>query len=218
MQATGLPQLLSEAQERGDGTEPDPSTHLPQAQSLPTFSHSKMVPRCLHSRRLEPNGCTTRSCHFHTWLSVEDRQYQEDLQKAAGIGCKLGKLDNKRGQREGRDPDVGTDIFGGGKCTSAHGNWTHGEVQGAPSTTTTGPLHWPCDKVFPNFQPPSPYTGELYGMEYLLEQSGHTMGLTDLDSEIDEGFEEEMAEEDILPNEDLQDPRVMMTEKWDTIL
>ena len=32
------------------------------------------------------------------------------------------------------------------------------------------------------------------------------MGLTDLDSEIDEGFEEEMAEEDILPNEDLQDP------------
>ena len=77
-----------------------------------------------------------------------------------------------------------------------------------PSTTTTGPLHRPCDKVFPNFQPLSPYTGELYGMEYLLEQSGHTMGLTDLDSEIDEGFEEEMAEEDILPNEDLQDPNV----------
>jgi hypothetical protein len=50
-------------------------------------------------------------------------------------------------------------------------------------------------KVFPNFQPPSPYTGELYGMEYLLQQSGHTMELSDLDSEIDEGFEEEMADE-----------------------
>lgn len=45
------------------------------------------------------------------------------------------------------------------------------------------------------------------------------MSLTDLDMEIDEGFEEEMAEEEILPNEelpdpiDVQSPRVMMMEK-----
>ena len=60
-------------------------------------------------------------------------------------------------------------------------------------------------KVFPNFQPPSPYTSELYGMEYLLQQSGQTMPLSDLDSEIDEGFEEEMADE--VDTIDDQDPQ-----------
>jgi hypothetical protein len=41
-------------------------------------------------------------------------------------------------------------------------------------------------------------------MEYLLQQLGHKMELSDLDSEIDEGFEEEMTDE-VVVNDD-QDP------------
>ena len=46
-------------------------------------------------------------------------------------------------------------------------------------------------KVFPLYQPPSKYTGELFGVEYLYEQSNLAFApAKDLDSEIDEGFED----------------------------
>lgn len=46
-------------------------------------------------------------------------------------------------------------------------------------------------KIFPNFQPPAEYTGELYGAEYLYAQSGTTFQPAsegDLLDSIDEGF------------------------------
>lgn len=46
-------------------------------------------------------------------------------------------------------------------------------------------------EVLPNFQSPAKYTGELFGVEYLYNQSGTTfMPTTDADlvSDIDEGF------------------------------
>lgn len=61
--------------------------------------------------------------------------------------------------------------------------------------------------MFPTYQPPSPYTGELYGIEYLLGQSGVSLSPQDVDQEIDEGFEE--MEEDLVScqrTDELQDP------------
>ena len=46
--------------------------------------------------------------------------------------------------------------------------------------------------VFPLYQPPAMYTGELIGVEYLYQQSGYQLisdGM-DLDSKINEGFED----------------------------
>lgn len=49
------------------------------------------------------------------------------------------------------------------------------------------------DPVFPHHQPPSAYTRELFGVEYLFSQSGQSFCLTEdvVDSLIDEGFDEE---------------------------
>lgn len=62
--------------------------------------------------------------------------------------------------------------------------------------------------MFPDFQPPAPYTGELYGIEYLLHQSGNTFTVGDVDSEIDEGFEDMQVEDEKLHtcSYDLPDP------------
>ena len=51
---------------------------------------------------------------------------------------------------------------------------------------------WPGTKVFPLFQPPPAYTGELFGVEYLLAQSGKQFSPAeeDFDSCPDEWFEE----------------------------
>ena len=45
-------------------------------------------------------------------------------------------------------------------------------------------------KVFPLYRPPPQYTGELFGVEYLLSQTGASFcpKEEDLDVEIDEGF------------------------------
>ena len=42
-------------------------------------------------------------------------------------------------------------------------------------------------KVFPNYRPLPKYTGELFGVEYLFQQSGMTFK-PDVDEEVDEGF------------------------------
>ena len=45
--------------------------------------------------------------------------------------------------------------------------------------------------MFPLYQPPSKYTWELFGVEYLYKQSNLAFAPTkDLDSEIDKGFED----------------------------
>ena len=46
--------------------------------------------------------------------------------------------------------------------------------------------------VFPLYRPPGAYTGELFGVEYLYQQSGYhfVKEEDDLDSQIDEGFED----------------------------
>ena len=54
--------------------------------------------------------------------------------------------------------------------------------------------------VFPHHQPPSSYTGELFGVEYLFNQSEGSFCPTEdeLDNLIDEGFdEEEVASEHV---------------------
>ena len=56
------------------------------------------------------------------------------------------------------------------------------------------------DPVFPHHQPPSAYTGELFGVEYLFDQSGGSFCPTEdeVDNLIDEGFdEEEVASEHV---------------------
>ena len=45
--------------------------------------------------------------------------------------------------------------------------------------------------MFPNYRPPSQFTGELFGVCYLYNQTGRSFTATDgnqLDTEIDEGF------------------------------
>lgn len=45
--------------------------------------------------------------------------------------------------------------------------------------------------VFSSYQPPSQYTGEHFGVQYLYNQTGRSLNTTDgdvLDAEIDEGF------------------------------
>ena len=53
--------------------------------------------------------------------------------------------------------------------------------------------------MFPHHQPPSAYTGELFGVEYLYAQSGPRFSPTEeeLDEETDEGFGEEELDESI---------------------
>lgn len=63
-------------------------------------------------------------------------------------------------------------------------------------------------KVFPNFQPSSVYTGELFGVEFLFSQSGISFcpKEEDLDVQIDEGFGEEVEESvEQLPSTDLEE-------------
>ena len=57
--------------------------------------------------------------------------------------------------------------------------------------------------VFPLYTPPSTYTGELFGVEYLYDQAGLQMCPTEenMNKEIDEGFED--AEEDELKSDAL---------------
>ena len=47
-------------------------------------------------------------------------------------------------------------------------------------------------EVLPLYRPPGPYTGELFGVEYLYQQSGYhfVKDEDNLDSQIDEGFED----------------------------
>ena len=62
------------------------------------------------------------------------------------------------------------------------------------------------DLVFPNHQPASAYTGELFGVEYPFQQSGESFCPTEneVDNLIDEGFdEEEVASEDADCHDDL---------------
>ena len=62
------------------------------------------------------------------------------------------------------------------------------------------------DLVFPNHQPPSAYTGELFGVEYFFQQSGESFCPTEneVDNLVDEGFdEEEVASEDADCHDDL---------------
>ena len=49
----------------------------------------------------------------------------------------------------------------------------------------------------PHHQPPSAYTGELFSVEYLYVQSGHSFSPTEeeLDEQADKGFGEEEPEE-----------------------
>ena len=49
----------------------------------------------------------------------------------------------------------------------------------------------------PHHQPPSSYTGELFSVEYLHAQSGHSFSPTEeeLDEQADKGFGEEEPEE-----------------------
>ena len=42
--------------------------------------------------------------------------------------------------------------------------------------------------MLPLYRPPSIYTGEAFGVEYLYQQSGKVFKPGDLDKEIDEGF------------------------------
>ena len=45
--------------------------------------------------------------------------------------------------------------------------------------------------MFPNYRPPSQYTGELFGVRYLYNQTGKSFTATgpdQLDAQIDEGF------------------------------
>lgn len=51
--------------------------------------------------------------------------------------------------------------------------------------------------MLPNYQPPSCYTGELFGILYLYQQSDRSINWKDedLDQLIDEGFEEFTEEE-----------------------
>lgn len=61
------------------------------------------------------------------------------------------------------------------------------------------------DPVFPHHQPPSAYTGELFGVEYLFSQSGQPFCCTKdkVDSLIDEGFDdEEVATEHVNCDDD----------------
>lgn len=52
--------------------------------------------------------------------------------------------------------------------------------------------------LLPLYRPPSQYTGEAFGVEYLYRQSGTVFKPRDLDKEIDEGFEDlEEAELDL---------------------
>ena len=51
--------------------------------------------------------------------------------------------------------------------------------------------------VFPFHQPPMGYTGELFGVEYLYSQSSQVMDTQDLDTQIDERFED-IDEEDLV--------------------
>ena len=46
--------------------------------------------------------------------------------------------------------------------------------------------------AFPLYNPPSQYTGELFGVEYLYDQAGFQLYTTEenLDKDIDEGFED----------------------------
>ena len=46
------------------------------------------------------------------------------------------------------------------------------------------------ERVFSSYQPPSQYTGELFGVQYLYEQTGWSFNATEdqLDSQIDEIF------------------------------
>ena len=53
--------------------------------------------------------------------------------------------------------------------------------------------------MLPLYRPPSKYTGELFGVEYLFRQSGivlNTQG-DELDKQIDEGFEDIDDTEDL---------------------
>ena len=44
--------------------------------------------------------------------------------------------------------------------------------------------------VFSHYQPPSEYTGEQFGVQYLYQQTGRSFNTTEdqLDSQIDEGY------------------------------
>ena len=54
--------------------------------------------------------------------------------------------------------------------------------------------------MFPLYRPPSKYTGELFGVEYLFRQSGIVLNMQgeELDKQIDEGFEEIDIQDDLI--------------------
>lgn len=47
------------------------------------------------------------------------------------------------------------------------------------------------EPLLPDFSPPRPYTGELFGVEFLRSQCGQARAEQDIDREIDEAFQEE---------------------------
>lgn len=60
-------------------------------------------------------------------------------------------------------------------------------------------------RMFQNVQTPMKYTGELFGVQYLYDQSGQTMSLTDanIDDEIDDGFVDDLDLNDTTPEPDV---------------
>lgn len=51
--------------------------------------------------------------------------------------------------------------------------------------------------ALPLYRPPSHYTGEAFGVEYLLRQSGTLFDPKDLDEEIDDGIKDVDVEDDM---------------------
>jgi hypothetical protein len=61
------------------------------------------------------------------------------------------------------------------------------------NSLSTSVLGQPIDR---NFQPPANYTGELFGVEYLYNETGAIAEVIDIDKEIEEGMD---VQEDIYP-------------------
>ena len=74
------------------------------------------------------------------------------------------------------------------------------------------------ERTSPDYCPPLEYTGELFGVEYLYDQSGNQMVFkdSDLDDEIDEGFQDfdetTLAEPDAFVPAETEDPIPVLCE------
>lgn len=63
------------------------------------------------------------------------------------------------------------------------------------------------EPIFPNYQPPAKYTGELIGVEYLFHETGVKFELgEDLDQQIDEGFIDHQDDDREMMDESISSP------------